>query len=140
MGSPGAVNAEQNVVLFDGVCNLCNRLVRFIIKRDRRNIFRFASLQSTYGQVQLENFKLYSNPLQSIVLVQANHALQQSDAVLEIMRNLKGPWPLLYWLRIIPRFIRDGIYRWIANNRYSFFGRNGECWIPAQELKHRFIE
>lgn len=140
MGSFDKINTAQNVILFDGVCNLCSGSVQFTIKRDKKKFFRFASLQSAYGQRQLQKFEIDSNQLQSVILIRANQVFQQSDAALEIARKLNGGWPLLYIFKIIPRFIRDAVYRLVANNRYRFFGKKDACWIPTPELRDRFIE
>lgn len=139
MGSPGSVSTDHNVILFDGVCNLCNGVVQFIITRDKRNVFRFASLQSEYGKRALSNFGLDGEHLRTIFLVQSTGVLQQSDAVLEIARNLTSGWSFLYGFKIVPRFLRDFIYRMIANNRYRMFGRTESCMIPTAELAHRFV-
>jgi predicted DCC family thiol-disulfide oxidoreductase YuxK len=141
MGTPGTVTSKQtNVILFDGMCNLCNGAVQFVLKRDTHRTFQFASLQSAYGQQQLIKFGLDPQSLHSIILIRDAHFFQQSDAALEIARQLKYAWPLLYGFKIIPRFIRDGVYAWIANNRYRFFGKREACWIPTPELKERFLE
>jgi predicted DCC family thiol-disulfide oxidoreductase YuxK len=138
----GATNpVEQNqIILFDGLCNLCNSSVQFIIKRDFRKQFRFASLQSSFGTKQLHAFGLSVNGLYSIILVNEETYLQKSDAALEIARNLRQPWPLLYAFKFVPRFFRDWIYDLIAKNRYTWFGKKDSCLIPTQELKSRFIE
>jgi predicted DCC family thiol-disulfide oxidoreductase YuxK len=141
MGAPGAVEPqESNIVLFDGVCNLCSGTVQFIIKRDPQRIFKFASLQSSFGQHQLEKFQIDKNLLHSIILVRDHRFFQRSDAALEITRQLSGIWPVLYVFRIIPRFLRDGLYDLIARNRYRLFGKKDACWIPTPELKDRFLE
>lgn len=141
MGTPGAViPMHANVILFDGMCNLCSGSVQFIIKRDPRAKFQFASLQSALGQSQLERFGLDKTELHSIILIREDHFLQRSDAALEIARHLNAGWPLFYGFKILPRFLRDGIYTWIANNRYRFFGKKDSCWIPTPELKDRFLE
>lgn len=141
MGAPGAVTPLiSNIVLFDGVCNLCSGSVQFIMKRDPKSKFHFASLQSKLGQEQLERFGLNKTELHSIILIQGQHFLQRSDAALEIAKQLNAGWPLFYSFKILPRFLRDGIYTWIANNRYRFFGKKDSCWIPTPELKERFLE
>jgi predicted DCC family thiol-disulfide oxidoreductase YuxK len=127
------------VVLFDGVCNLCSGAVQFIIKRDRAAKFKFASLQSGYGQQQLERFQL-RKVSQSIILIKDGKAYQQSEAALLVTKHLNGLWPVFYIFMVVPRFIRDGVYNWIARNRYTFFGRKETCWIPSPELKSRFID
>ena len=141
MGAPGKVKPQKNnIVLFDGVCNLCSGSVQFIIKRDVKGVFKFASLQSSFGQQQLDNFKIDKNLLHSIILLQGDKFFQRSDAALEISRQLSGAWPVLYIFKIIPRFLRDGIYNIIARNRYRLFGKMDACWIPTPELKERFLE
>jgi predicted DCC family thiol-disulfide oxidoreductase YuxK len=140
MGAHGEVKPmHTNIILFDGMCNLCSGSVQFIITRDPANRFRFASLQSVFGQEQLGRFGLDKTALHSIILIQDEHFLQRSDAALEIARHLSAGWPLFYGFKILPRFLRDGIYTWIANNRYRFFGKKDSCWIPTPELKERFL-
>lgn len=141
MGTPGTVTPPtSNIVLFDGVCNLCSGAVQFIIRRDPKAKFQFASLQSKLGQEQLERFGLDKTELHSIILIQDEYFLQRSDAALAIARHLNAGWPLFYAFKILPRFLREGIYTWIANNRYRFFGKKNSCWIPSPELKERFLE
>jgi predicted DCC family thiol-disulfide oxidoreductase YuxK len=134
---------SERIILFDGVCNLCNGTVRFIIKNDKKKKFKFASLQSFFGQ---ENFKIEkvvstkSSYLQSIILVFEGITYEKSDAVLEIMRNLSGFWPIFYILKFIPKIVRDNIYDLIAHNRYRVFGKTESCLLPTAENKSRFIE
>jgi predicted DCC family thiol-disulfide oxidoreductase YuxK len=127
------------VVLFDGVCNLCSNSVQFIIERDAKAAFKFASLQSAFGQYQLEKFNLDKNSLYSIILIKEDNVYQQSDAALRIAKELNGGWPVFYMFIILPRFIRDTIYNLIAQNRYRLFGKKEACWIPTPELQSRFI-
>jgi predicted DCC family thiol-disulfide oxidoreductase YuxK len=138
MGTPAQV--DKRVILFDGVCNLCNSSVQFIIKRDSKNKFHFAALQSVYGQQQLQRLKIPETALQSIVLIDGDKFYQRSNAVLEICKHLGGLWPALYIFKIIPRFISDAIYNLIANNRYRWFGRQDQCMIPTPSLKARFLD
>jgi len=141
MGTPGEVESfNKYTVLFDGVCNLCSGSVQFIIKRDSKGTFQFASLQSDVGQQLLDKFKIDKNLLHSVILIRGDQFFQRSDAALEIARKLSGGWPLFYSFKITPRFIRDGIYNWIARYRYRFFGKKDTCWIPTPELKARFID
>ncbi len=137
MGASGEV--RHSIVLFDGVCNLCSGSVQFIIKRDPRKIFQFAALQSDFGQHQLEKFQVDTLAFNTIVLIHENRVYQRSNAALEIARQLHGGWKLLYGFKILPLFIRDGVYNWIANHRYSFFGKKDACWIPTPELSGRFL-
>lgn len=141
MGTPGAVEpSNANIILFDGVCNLCSGSVQFILSRDPKGTFKFASLQSDYGQQQLKRLGLNPTQLHSIILLRGENFLQRSDAALEIAKHLNGAWRVFYVFKIFPPFIRDGIYNWIANNRYRFFGKKDSCWIPTPELKERFLE
>lgn len=128
------------VVLFDGVCNLCSNSVQFIIKRDPKARFKFASLQSAYGQAELTRFNLDPTQLHSIILVQGDTFLERSNAALEIARHLSGAWPLFYAFKVVPRFMRDPVYNWIARNRYRWFGRKNECWLPTHDLRDRFLD
>jgi predicted DCC family thiol-disulfide oxidoreductase YuxK len=128
------------IVLFDGMCNLCSGTVQFIIKRDPSAKFRFASLQSAFGQRQLDKFNISKTDLHSVILLKGEKCLQKSDAALEVARNLSGLWPLFYALKILPRVFRDLIYSWIAKNRYAWFGKKASCWIPTPELRSRFID
>ncbi|MBX2894503.1 MAG: thiol-disulfide oxidoreductase DCC family protein [Cyclobacteriaceae bacterium] len=138
MGAPGAV--EHPVILFDGVCNLCNSSVLFIIRRDPTARFRFASLQSNFGQAKMQQFELNNSQLNSILLMENNRIFEKSTAALKIARHLTGVWPLLYALIIIPPFVRNWVYDWIAKNRYRWFGRQNACMIPTASLKSRFVE
>jgi predicted DCC family thiol-disulfide oxidoreductase YuxK len=130
---------DQTVILFDGVCNLCSASVLFIIKRDPTQQFRFASLQSQFGQLQLKRFNLSASELNSVLLVHEGKLFQKSTAVLKIASMLNNGWPLLYLFIIVPGFIRNWIYDWVARNRYGWFGKKDECMIPTPEIKSRFI-
>ena len=131
---------DHPIVLFDGVCNLCNRSVQFIIKRDKEGLFRFASLQGKTGQSLLKQFNLPTDDLNSFVLIENEKAYTRSTGALRMMRRLKGGWKLLYAFIIVPPFIRNAIYSWIAKNRYKWYGKREECMIPTPELKSRFLE
>ena len=137
MGSPDPI---KQVILFDGVCNLCNSSVQFIIQRDPNNKFHFAALQSSFGQQQLKQLAIPAEAFQSIILIKSGKYLQRSNAVLEICKDLSGLWPALYTFKLVPRFIRDWIYNGIANNRYRWFGRQDQCMIPTPSLKARFLD
>lgn len=138
MGADRALS-DKPVVLFDGVCNLCNGSVLFIIKRDPRSKLKFASLQSEYGAEQMKRFNLPPSALNSVLLIKNGQLFQKSNAALEITRMLDGMWPGMYAFKIVPLFIRDFIYDWIAKNRYRWFGKKEECMIPTPEMKARFI-
>lgn len=137
--SPEASQYSE-IVLFDGVCNLCSSSVQFIIDRDTRSRYRFASLQSDIGKKLLNKFALPEDALYSIILVREDSFLERSDAALEIARNLSGAWPLFYIFKIVPKFLRDPVYNWISRNRYTWFGKKDACWLPTPELRKRFIE
>ncbi|HMJ67258.1 MAG TPA: thiol-disulfide oxidoreductase DCC family protein [Cyclobacteriaceae bacterium] len=137
MGSSGPI--DHPVILFDGVCNLCNSSVQFIIKHDPPGRFRFAALQSAFGQKQLSQHGFNKEQLLSVVLLLNGKAHDKSRAALEIARRLTGLWPLMYVFIVVPPFIRDFIYDWISSNRYKWFGRRDECMIPTPDLKSRFM-
>lgn len=132
--------AQYSIILFDGVCNLCNNMVHFVIKRDKKNVFKFAALQSGYGQNLLKKFGLETAKHKSIVLVENNKSYTKSTAALRIAKQLTGGWPLLYLFIIIPPFVRNSVYDFIATNRYKWFGKKETCWFPSAELKARFID
>ncbi|WP_421764756.1 thiol-disulfide oxidoreductase DCC family protein [Ekhidna sp.] len=131
---------EKPVIFFDGVCNLCNTSIQFIIKRDKKNRFLFSSLQSDYAKESLPNTLTEDQDLQSIILKKGNAITTKSSAVLIIAKSLSGGWPILYAFTIIPKFIRDWFYDIIARNRYKWFGKKDHCMIPSPELKSRFID
>jgi predicted DCC family thiol-disulfide oxidoreductase YuxK len=131
---------SKPIVLFDGVCNLCNRAVQFILRHDKQKKFLFGSLQGKTGQELLGKFNLPTQQLNSFVLIEDDKAYTRSTAVLRMLKKLGGRWSLLYAFIIIPAFIRNGTYNWIARNRYKWFGKKEECWIPTAELKERFLD
>lgn len=135
MGAPDSVT---QIVLFDGVCNLCNGAVQFIIKHDSKKRFTFASLQSASAK-QLLTERALVPALETMVFINGNQAYEKSDAALEIARQLDGAWRLLYVLKIVPRFLRDAVYTLVANNRYRLFGKRDSCWLPTPEFQSRFI-
>ncbi len=132
-------NEFQAIILFDGVCNLCNASVQFILKRDSKAHFRFASLQSEFGKQQLLLYEIDASKCDSVIYIYKDRAFIKSTAALQIAKKLGGGWPLLYGLIIIPRFIRDWVYGFIAKNRYRWFGKKDSCMIPSPELKSRFL-
>jgi len=127
------------IILFDGVCNLCSGSVQFVLKRDKKKLFQFASLQSKSGQDLLNKFNLPSNTFNSFVLIEGDEVYTRSTAALGVAKHLKG-WKWLFAFRFVPKFIRDGIYNLIAKNRYKWFGKKEECWVPNPELKARFLD
>ncbi|MCA1801162.1 MAG: thiol-disulfide oxidoreductase DCC family protein [Rhodothermaceae bacterium] len=130
---------EHPVIFFDGVCNLCNAAVNFIIDRDKNRMFRFAALQSETGSAFLRRHNMDENSYDTFILDEGDTCYTRSDAALRITRQLDGAWPLLYGFIIIPRFLRDAVYRYIAGNRYRWFGRSEQCRVPTPELKELFL-
>ena len=130
---------DKPIILFDGICNLCNGAVQFVIKRDPAAIFSFASLQSDIGQQLLKKFDLPGNELNSFVLIQQDKSYTRSTAALKVAKQLKGPIKLLYGFIIVPVFIRNFVYRIIAANRYRWFGKRDSCMLPSVDLKERFL-
>lgn len=131
--------SSKPVVLFDGVCNLCNESVLFVIKRDPKGKFRFAALQSDFGSRVLKQHQLDQTKLHSIILVEDDKITDRSTAALRIAKRMSGLWPLLYGFIVVPAFIRNFFYDWISRNRYKWFGKKDECMIPTPELKARFL-
>ncbi len=133
------MNDKEKILLFDGVCNLCNSVVQFIIKRDKNAKFKFAALQSEGGQALLKKFGLPQNDFESFVFIEGDKYYQKSSAALHVAKELGGLWKIFYGFIILPKFIRDFFYEIIANSRYKIFGRQDSCMIPTEELKSRFL-
>lgn len=133
------MNSEKPVILFDGVCNLCNKSVQFIIKRDKEAKFLFASLQSPFGQAILKQFSLPADHFNSFILYQDRQIYTRSTAALKMFSQLKG-WKWVNMFYIFPKFMRNGVYNIIAKNRYRWFGKRNECMIPTPKLKERFLD
>lgn len=130
--------SAKAIVLFDGVCNLCNGAVNFIIDRDPAGYFQFAALQSDVAGDLLRTHQLPPTFLNSIVLVEDGQVYTHSDAAVRIARHLKGlSW--LYAFRWLPRRFRDALYTWIAHNRYRWFGTTDACRLPTPDLQARFL-
>ncbi len=127
------------VILFDGLCNLCNSSVQFVLKRDKEAQFHFASLQSAYAKELLQKFNLSSADLNSFILYKEGRIYTRSTGALMVAKQLSGAWPLLSAFLMVPAIIRNGVYNLIARNRYKWFGKKNECWIPTPELKSRFF-
>ena len=134
------VASSPPTILFDGVCNLCAWAVRFILERDPRNALRFASLQSDTGQRLLAEHGLQAVTMDSFVLIENGVAFTESTAALRVSRHLHRAWPLCYAGIILPRVLRDPIYRFIARNRYRWFGKQDSCMMPTPELRARFLD
>ena len=128
------------VVLFDGVCNLCNGFVQFVIPRDPRGYFKFGTLQSAFARRLLSPEESPSQVPDTVVLVEQGRVFTRSTAVLRIARHLAFPWPLLSVLLAIPAPIRDRVYAIVAKNRYGWFGRRDACMVPTPEIRSRFLD
>jgi len=127
------------LIVFDGVCNLCNGLVQFIIKRDKKKQFKFTQLQSAFAQEIVSGLGLSGTELSTVVYVNNGRYYWKSTAVLNILNDLGGCWSLWYGLMIIPSVIRDGIYDLVAKRRYRWFGRQESCMVPTPEIMDRFL-
>ncbi|MEM9821398.1 MAG: thiol-disulfide oxidoreductase DCC family protein [Bacteroidota bacterium] len=131
---------QQPILLFDGVCNLCNTFVQFVLQRDPKGTIRFASLQSDFGQRLLKKYNFPTDSLDTVVLIENKTLYSHSDVGLRVVKHLNGLWPVLNIFRWIPRFLRDPIYNWIAANRYRWFGKQDQCLMPQPEWKDRFLD
>lgn len=130
----------KKIILFDGICNLCNQSVQFVIEHDKQKQFLFASLQSNYGQNFLKENNFDTTHFDSMVYVENEKIFTKSSAPLNIAKHLSAK---ISWLRIfliVPKPIRDVIYKFISKNRYKWFGKQESCWLPTPELKARFLE
>jgi predicted DCC family thiol-disulfide oxidoreductase YuxK len=132
-------NPSGPILLFDGVCNLCNGIVQWVIARDARAQFRFASLQSDAGRGLLSRHGLPLDALDTVVLLDGGAHFTKSDAALEVARRLGGVYRLAAAAKLVPRPLRDVVYDWVARNRYARWGKRAECWIPTPELRERFL-
>ncbi len=131
---------EHPVVLFDGVCNLCDQAVQFIIRHDATGQLRYASLQSAYAAERLKTTDLPPAFLDSFVLLENGRWYTRSTAALRVSRYFGGLWRLLYVFIVVPRPIRDAVYNFVGRNRYSWFGEKEACMIPTPELKALFLD
>jgi predicted DCC family thiol-disulfide oxidoreductase YuxK len=130
---------SKPVVLFDGICNLCNGSVQFVIKRDPQAKFLFASLQSAVGQAILKDFDLNTHDFASFILIDNGKVYTRSTAALRVAKELDSPIKYIQIFTIVPSFIRDLFYIFVAKNRYRFFGKQDQCMLPSSELKTRFL-
>lgn len=131
---------KQKIILFDGVCNFCNFWVNFILDRDKKDLFKFAALQSKLGNEILKKFNMDKSNLESVILLDGESVYSKSTAALKIAKELSGPVKILYPLLILPKFLRDFFYDLIAKNRYKIFGKKEVCRIPTEEEKVKFLD
>lgn len=134
MASPAAV------ILFDGVCNLCNGFVQFVINHDPSGHFQFASLQSEAGRALLASHgtSVEATP-ETVLLVENGTVYSHSTAALRVLRRLQAPWSWLYAAIVVPSFVRDAVYRFVARHRYQWFGHRDACMLPTPALRQRFL-
>lgn len=126
-------------ILFDGVCNFCNRMVNFVIRFDRKDRFRFAPLQSKAGEAFRETYHIPLS-VDSFIYIENGKAHVYSTAALKVLIRMGFPWLLMGFFLIVPTFIRDGIYKWIGKNRYGWFGKRDSCMVPTPEIRKKFLD
>ena len=131
---------DKPIILFDGICNFCNAMVNFIIRQDKKKVFRFATLQSNAGQALLNRFQIDWKANDSFVVIEKDKAYLKSNASLRLYNKLPWYWKWTQVFWIVPKFLRDGVYNFIARNRYKWFGKKEECMIPTPEVKERFLD
>ena len=128
----------MNIILFDGVCNLCNNTVSLLIKHDKNNTFKFAASQTNAGENIIRQYTIL-NEGKSVIFIKDGIVFYKSDAVIEIAKLIKG-WPHIFkYVSLFPEFFRDGLYNLIAKNRYSLFGKKETCMVPTEENRNRFL-
>jgi predicted DCC family thiol-disulfide oxidoreductase YuxK len=130
---------ENGIVLFDGVCNFCNSSINTIIRLDKKRYFRFAPIQSEVGNMLMVKHGLDPTKFDSVILVDDNRAYTYSSAILNIARKLKGIYQLAYIFILIPPFLRNVVYKWIAANRYKWWGKKDACMVPTADVRSRFV-
>ncbi len=140
MNQPESIKNHNNIILFDGVCNLCSAFLQFVYKFDHKGMYKFSWIQSEAGTDILEWLGMPTNDYKTIVYLEHEKAYLKSTAFLKIVRHLKYPWPLLQAGYVLPRFVRDWIYDVVAKYRYALFGKKEECLLPTGDLKSRFLE
>ena len=136
---------DHPIILYDGVCGLCNRLVQFVLKRDLNDRFRFASLQSEFASSLLAKYRLDPQDLDTVYVVvdhngRTEQLLARSEAIVYLMRRLGGVWNLAVIGKLLPKFFRDALYNLVARNRYRVFGRMESCMLPEEKYRHKFLD
>lgn len=131
---------DKKIILFDGVCNLCDSSVQFVIKHDKKDVFRFVQLQSDLGQKIIRHIGISTSEIDSGILYEpANKYYYKSDVAFRILKDIGGIYKCLFVFSILPKSILDKIYEWVAKNRYKWFGKKESCMIPTPELKAKFL-
>jgi predicted DCC family thiol-disulfide oxidoreductase YuxK len=132
--------AEQPLILFDGVCNLCNGVVRFVIRQDKKGALQFAPLQSAAAQKLLQQMHLPQKDFETFLLIENGKVFQKSSAALQVAKHFKWYWQWLQVFWMVPKPVRDAAYGFVAQHRYQWFGKKDTCMLPDAKLKNRFIE
>lgn len=130
---------DERIVLFDGICNYCNAMVNFAIRNDKKAILKFAPLQSAAGKAVKEKYKI-ALEIETVIFIENGKVYTYSDAAIHIAKYLRWPAKAFYAFIIVPAFIRQPVYKWIARNRYKWFGKKDECMVPGTDVKTRFLE
>ncbi len=133
------VGIENPVILFDGICNLCSGIVKFIIRRDRHEKFRFAALQSDRGLTIIKRYNIRPQTMTTFIFIQGDTWFVKSTAALQVFRAMGGIWKMLYIFILIPRPIRDFLYDIVAKTRYTLFGTRDSCMVPDSKVRSRFL-
>ena len=129
----------KSIIFFDGICNLCNASIDFVIQRDKNDHFLVGALQEDLSKKVLSKYNVKEDYLDSLVLLEKGEIFYKSSAALKIARNLSGLWPALYPLIFLPTFFRDSVYNWIGTNRYRWFGKKSSCRLPTPAEKAKFL-
>ncbi|MBA9074966.1 putative DCC family thiol-disulfide oxidoreductase YuxK [Flavobacterium gossypii] len=131
---------DKKIILFDGVCNLCDSSIQFIIKHDKKDLFRFVALQSEIGMEIIKHIGVDTSKIDSILLYEPGKAYYyKAEAALKIAKELGGIYTAISWFGILPKFLTNSVYDYIAKNRYKWYGKKDACMIPTPELKAKFL-
>jgi len=134
------LNKAHKILLFDGVCNLCNASVLFVIRRDKKKEIKYAAIQSKQGKMLLQQYHIEEAYLGSLIFIEDGKAYLKSTGALRLCKYLKGWWPAFYLFIFVPPFIRNAVYDFVAKNRYQWFGKKETCMVPTVELKSLFLD
>lgn len=130
----------EKVVLFDGVCNLCNASIQTLIKLDKNKTLKFASLQSNFGQDVLKQLNLDQDSFKTFIYLKGDEVFTRSSAAIKVFSDFGGLWQMVKLLYIFPKFIRNAVYDFVSSHRYQWFGKKEQCWVPTPALKARFLD
>ncbi len=133
------MHQQQSIVFFDGVCNLCNGFVQFILKHETNSDYKFCSLQSDFAVNFFKEKKFISSGIDSVIVFENNQFYIESAAAFKIINKLKWPYKAIYIFSVIPKFINNFIYKFIAKNRYKIFGKSNICWVMTEQTRNRFL-